>query len=537
MEKFAKQVMKGEILFLKGNHDPLSCDSSKPWNMKLLVLMFGCIILPACAINTTSTSLVPGKELSRQSLGTQTTTDRIELSVVNPYTVSIKKIHCTEEQLAVVYQGLTETKHQTHPLDCSDAYLEYVIQNITTLGVPFLYDSFTGFYIFRDKCVKKTPVTLVSTRDSKEIIRQEIVDRNSTSCKETPVAGAVVKADLSSNILDLVTDREGKASLPSQKLTELEQSKSNSPIKFSYEAYVAETVYIPSPKPEQNRIMRADLNNMSEEDAAVQQPESDSMAMLTPEDGMATKSSASSQKKEPDLARNKMLKKDLNSPAGVKSDNRETEMMAKLDEEVAMKKGEAKKSAPVESELQDSKMSSSMDSAAAAKTDESDMMTKRDSENAAMKASAGLLPLNAETANLITADNSNATQVEASATEAAENKPRLTVYFDTNKTAIKKEFRVKLKALADEIKANPTLIVSIEGHTDNTGSAEINLKMSLKRAEAIKNYLVKTLDVPDKRIKIKGFGLTRPIMSNDTENGRSINRRTEVIIITQLSAI
>jgi len=283
--------------------------------------------------------------------------------------------------------------------------------------------------------------------------------------------------------------------------------------------------------------MRADLNGISEEDAVGQQPESDSMAMLTPEDSMATKSSVSSQKKEPDLARNKMLRKDLNSADGVKSDNRETEMMAKLDEDVAMKKGEAKKSAPGESELQANKMSNNMNSVAAAKTGESEMMAKRDSENAAMKPSSDLLPLNAETPNLLTSDSSNAIKGEASTTEAAETKPRLTIYFDTNKTTIKKEFRVKLKALADEIKANATLIASIEGHTDNIGSAEINLKMSLKRAEAIKSYLVKTLGVPDKRIMVKGFGLTKPIRSNDTENGRSANRRTEVIIITQLSAI
>jgi outer membrane protein OmpA-like peptidoglycan-associated protein len=391
-----------------------------------------------------------------------------------------------------------------------------VVQNVTTLGVPFLYDTFTGFYIFRDKCVKKTPVTLVTTRDSNEIIKQEIVDKNSAACKETPVAGAVVKTDLGSNVLDLVTDGEGKASLPPQKLAELERSKSNSPIKFSYEASVAETVYIPEPIPEQNRIMRADLNGTSEEDAAGQQPESDSMAMLTPED--------------------RMLRKDLNSASSAKTDKKETEMMAKLDEEVAMKKGETKKSAPAEAEPQANKMSHDMNSVAGTKKDAADMMAKRDSENAAVKSPA-LLPLNTETANATTAGSGSATLGQSSPAEADELKPRLIVYFDVNKTTVKKEFRGKLRELADEIKANPTLTASIEGHTDNTGSAETNLKMSLKRAGVIKNYLVKTLGVPEKRIKVKGFGLAKPIRSNDTENGRSVNRRTEVIVITQSSAI
>ncbi|NJD90044.1 MAG: OmpA family protein, partial [Geobacter sp.] len=495
------------------------------------------LLLPACAINTTSTTLVPGKELSRQSLGTKTTTDRVDLTVINPYTVSIKKVQCTVEQLNVAYQGLTEIKHETYPLDCSDAYLEYVVQNATTLGVPFLYDTFTGFYIFRDKCIRKAPVTMVSTRESKEIIRQEIDDRNSTTCKETPIAGALVKAELSSNVLDLVTDRDGKASLPTHKLAELEKTKSNSPIKFSYEASVAETVYIPMPKPEQNRIMRADLNGISENEAAGQQPESDSMAMLTPEDSMATKSDSRSNKPDSDPSRNKMLRKDLNSASDVKPDNQDTQMMAKLNDEIAIKKGEAKKSSPVESDLQVNKMSKDMNSVAGAKKDGTDMMAKRDTENAAMKAGPALTPLSLDTSNATTAGSGNGTQGQSLPAEADELKPRLVVYFDVNKTTVKKEFRGKLKELADEIKANSALSTSIEGHTDNTGSAEINLKMSLKRAEAIKNYLVKTLGVPEKRIKVKGFGLTRPIRSNDTESGRSANRRTEVIIITQLSAI
>lgn len=537
MEKSVKQVMKGEILFLKGNPDTLSITSRSLFTKKLLALLLGCIFLTACAIKSTSTSLVPGKELSRQYLGPQTTTDRVDLSVVNPYTVSVKKTHCIVEQFAVEYQGITETKHETHQLDCSDAYLEYAIQNVTTLAVPLLYDTFTGFYIFRNKCIKKTPITVVSTLESKEVIKQEIVARNSATCKETPVAGALIKANLSSNLLDIVTDAEGKASLPAQKLAELEQSKNNSTIKFSYDAFEAETVYVPKPKAEQNRIMRADLNSMTEDEAARQQPESDSMAMLTPEDSMATKAGSGSGESDSDQSRNRMLRKDLNAASGGITDNHDSQMMAKLDEEAALKKGDTKKTNPRESELQANKMSNNMNSVVSAKTTESDMMARRDSENAAMKSTSALTPLNLETSDSITAGSSNATQGESSVAEAAGLRPRLIVYFDVNKTAVKKEFRRRLKELADEIKADATLITLIEGHTDNTGSAEINLKMSLKRADAIKIYLVKSLGIPEKRIKVRGFGLTRPISTNDTEKGRAVNRRTEVVIITQSSAI
>lgn len=70
------------------------------------------------------------------------------------------------------------------------------------------------------------------------------------------------------------------------------------------------------------------------------------------------------------------------------------------------------------------------------------------------------------------------------------------------------------------------MIVIISGHTDNTGSASYNNTLSRKRAEAVRNYLVKQ-GVPKSRFKIEYMGLTTPIAPNDTREGRALNRRVE----------
>ena len=83
------------------------------------------------------------------------------------------------------------------------------------------------------------------------------------------------------------------------------------------------------------------------------------------------------------------------------------------------------------------------------------------------------------------------------------------------------------------LKANPEIkLVSIEGHTDNQGGAEYNQKLSDSRAGAVRRYLV-TKGIEASRLTSKGFGSTRPLMSNDTEEGRQRNRRVEFKIVTQ----
>lgn len=101
------------------------------------------------------------------------------------------------------------------------------------------------------------------------------------------------------------------------------------------------------------------------------------------------------------------------------------------------------------------------------------------------------------------------------------------VLFDVDKSVIKPEAAPFLNAVNYILKKNPSMNIILEGHTDNTGAPEYNMALSLKRANAIKDYLVDN-GIPNMRIETKGYGLTKPVASNDTESGRSANRRVEI---------
>ena len=77
---------------------------------------------------------------------------------------------------------------------------------------------------------------------------------------------------------------------------------------------------------------------------------------------------------------------------------------------------------------------------------------------------------------------------------------------------------------------NKSLKIEISGHTDNIGTNEYNRELSLKRAQEVVNYLIKT-GVDSERMVARGYGEIKPIAPNNTEEGRATNRRTELKII------
>jgi OmpA-OmpF porin, OOP family len=101
----------------------------------------------------------------------------------------------------------------------------------------------------------------------------------------------------------------------------------------------------------------------------------------------------------------------------------------------------------------------------------------------------------------------------------------LNVLFDSGKADIKPRFYTELKDLAKFLQDNPTSNVVIEGHTDSVGSSELNLDLSQRRASAIADVLIDSFRIKPDRVKGIGYGATRPIASNDTEEGRKQNRR------------
>jgi len=105
------------------------------------------------------------------------------------------------------------------------------------------------------------------------------------------------------------------------------------------------------------------------------------------------------------------------------------------------------------------------------------------------------------------------------------------IYFDFDKATFRTESYTELNKLERMMAENPNLKVEIAGHTDNIGSAAYNMQLSQRRAEAVKDFLVKK-GIDPRRIVAKGYGETRPMASNDDEKeGRELNRRVEFKVI------
>ena len=108
------------------------------------------------------------------------------------------------------------------------------------------------------------------------------------------------------------------------------------------------------------------------------------------------------------------------------------------------------------------------------------------------------------------------------------------IQFEFNKARILPESDSLLAEIAKVIKENPQIKkIRIEGHASSEGNDDYNLKLSQKRAEAVRKWLVDRGGIPADMLVAKGYGETRPIASNDTEEGREKNRRVEFTILEQ----
>ncbi len=106
------------------------------------------------------------------------------------------------------------------------------------------------------------------------------------------------------------------------------------------------------------------------------------------------------------------------------------------------------------------------------------------------------------------------------------------VHFETGKATLTTSSYVALNQLVEALKAKPSLVIEIAGHTDNVGTYENNLKLSQARAESVRNYLL-SKGISPERVQARGYADTQPVASNDTEQGKAKNRRTEVRIISE----
>jgi len=108
--------------------------------------------------------------------------------------------------------------------------------------------------------------------------------------------------------------------------------------------------------------------------------------------------------------------------------------------------------------------------------------------------------------------------------------------FDSGKSALKAGSTKMLVNSLVGVKAKPGWLIVVAGHTDNTGNTQLNQTLSQKRAEAVRDWMRDTGDVPESCFAVQGYGASRPIATNDTPEGRALNRRVEISLVPQANA-
>jgi len=118
-------------------------------------------------------------------------------------------------------------------------------------------------------------------------------------------------------------------------------------------------------------------------------------------------------------------------------------------------------------------------------------------------------------------------------TRTADNQLKINVpndiSFDTGSAAIKPELRAVLDPFANSLQGDPAALVTIVGHTDSTGSNELNQRLSIERANSVRDYIV-VRGVSAARVSTAGRGELEPVADNSTESGRARNRRVEIFL-------
>jgi OOP family OmpA-OmpF porin len=104
------------------------------------------------------------------------------------------------------------------------------------------------------------------------------------------------------------------------------------------------------------------------------------------------------------------------------------------------------------------------------------------------------------------------------------------VHFDFDKATLRPDSYDQLKELLEYLQRQTDIRIEIAGHTDNIGTDAHNLKLSQERANTIRNYLIGK-GIKATRLTAKGYGATEPVAENNTEEGRQLNRRTEVRVL------
>ena len=105
------------------------------------------------------------------------------------------------------------------------------------------------------------------------------------------------------------------------------------------------------------------------------------------------------------------------------------------------------------------------------------------------------------------------------------------ILFDFDKYEVKPQYFAIIAKVAEYMRSHPEARIVLAGHTDNIGTRDYNMKLSHRRASAVRDYLVTKEGIDPGRITLNGFGFDDPITSNETAQGRAQNRRVQGILI------
>lgn len=111
-----------------------------------------------------------------------------------------------------------------------------------------------------------------------------------------------------------------------------------------------------------------------------------------------------------------------------------------------------------------------------------------------------------------------------------ELKNGVSIYFNKNSSQIQSQYNIHLLTAAKALAQNQNFLLELEGHTDNTGSVSTNKRVSLERANSVRNKLVMEYNVNPNQVVTLGSGSAKPIDSNNTAEGRANNRRVSATL-------
>lgn len=155
-----------------------------------------------------------------------------------------------------------------------------------------------------------------------------------------------------------------------------------------------------------------------------------------------------------------------------------------------------------------------------------------------MKMKKLILPLILGTSLLVgctTTEVSNPVQSQQLASQEILNelKNGVSIYFDTNSSEIESKYQIYLITAAKGLAQNQNFVLELEGHTDSSGKVSTNRRVSLERANSIRNTLIMNHGVNPNQVKAFGVGSSKPIDTNATPEGRANNRRVSATLKIQ----